>query len=63
MTLCPRCESGVESAASPRCARCGGPLVVALPEEPDLLDKLVQLAQFGLTAGVGPLLEPRRDAE
>ena len=41
------------------CARCAEPLVTPVTA-PSLLDKLSQLAQFGLTAGVGPLLQPSR---
>jgi hypothetical protein len=43
------------------CARCAEPLTATVTG-PSLLDKLSQLAQFGLTAGVGPLLQPSQAA-
>jgi hypothetical protein len=73
--LCPRCDEGSEgvggkgaraSASGQRigrlsllyCERCGSP--VAPPSETDtLLDKLAQLARFGLSAANAPLLGSR----
>ena len=59
--MCPSCQfkNASRSATTDNrvCECCGA----ALPykEAPGLLEKLVQLAQFGLTTG--PLLEPHRE--
>lgn len=54
-------RGGSASVTDPRCPGCGAPLHPLTTGEA-LLDKLVQLAQFGLTAGGGPLFEPSRDS-
>ena len=59
--VCPSCQfknaSRSATTGNRVCECCGS--VLPYKEAPGLLEKLVQLAQFGLTTG--PLLEPHRE--